>query len=278
MVFCSIFEKRTCWNYIKTTTLGNPWPHWPPGINVSAGIWRDFYTGQELDDYPKPFPPGTTFSNADGCLGFDTWWPGNNWVFNFNTSWFEGGCTSSWRGCPCYNPKPKLYPEQPPIMFLRGLCPSSYFRTKNPTRGLRYTPTQHPVTMRDTQFVGGMSTTIFFSYLGAGWTIKDGVYNVTATTTAAKDGYALGKHEWFITGDHVNCHKGENYTTFLKLTGCQDSEFTCNDGACVSMEQRCDQLPGLTSIFLSKNLCADVESYFQIVAMARTRASASCLC
>ena len=102
--------------------------------------------------------------------------------------------------------------------------------------------------MRDTQYVGGMSTTIFFGWTG--WTIKDGVYNVTATTTAAKDGYALGRHEWFITGDHVNCHKGENYTTFLKLTGCQDGEFTCNDGACVSMEQRCDQLPGLTSIFL----------------------------
>ena len=30
----------------------------------------------------------------------------------------------------------------------------------------------------------------------------------------------------------------------LKLTGCNpDGEFTCNDGQCVKMERRCDQLP-----------------------------------
>ena len=27
------------------------------------------------------------------------------------------------------------------------------------------------------------------------------------------------------------------------MSGCQEGEFTCNDGQCVSMEQRCDQLP-----------------------------------
>ena len=70
------------------------------------------------------------------------------------------------------------------------------------------------------------------------------MYNVTGVTNAAKDGYALGKQEWTIEGDNINCHKGETYTTFLKLTGCREGSFTCDDGACVSMEQRCDQLPG----------------------------------
>ena len=89
-----------------------------------------------------------------------------------------------------------------------------------------------------------MSSYIFFDGWGGGWTIKDSVYNLTAVTTSAKDGYALGKQEWTIEGDHINCHKGETYTTFLKLTGCREGEFTCDDGTCVSMEQRCDQLPG----------------------------------
>ena len=46
-----------------------------------------------------------------------------------------------------------------------------------------------------------------------------------------------------VTGDDVSCHKGEPYTTFFKLTGCLDGDFTCDDGQCVRMEQRCDQLP-----------------------------------
>ena len=36
---------------------------------------------------------------------------------------------------------------------------------------------------------------------------------------------------------------GSEYTTELKMSGCQEGSFTCNDGQCVSMEQRCDQLP-----------------------------------
>ena len=30
----------------------------------------------------------------------------------------------------------------------------------------------------------------------------------------------------------------------LKLTGCKEDEFTCNDGQCVKMERRCDQVTG----------------------------------
>ena len=74
------------------------------------------------------------------------------------------------------------------------------------------------------------------------WKIEDVVSNATAVTTARLEEYALGKQEWSITGDHVNCQKGGNYSTFLKLTGCKAGEFTCDDGECVSMEQRCDQL------------------------------------
>ena len=80
------------------------------------------------------------------------------------------------------------------------------------------------------------------------WKIEDVVSNATAVTTASLEEYALGKQEWSITGDHVNCHKGGNYSTLLKLTGCKAGEFTCDDGECVSMEQRCDQLSDCRSV------------------------------
>ena len=86
-----------------------------------------------------------------------------------------------------------------------------------------------------------MSTEIYFG--GGGYTIGHSVFNVTATTTASYNSYALGLNEWYVVGDSINCYKGENYTIKLKLSGCSDGEFTCSDGECISMEQRCDQLP-----------------------------------
>ena len=198
-------------------------------------MWRDYYTAKELDAFYKPFKPGYRHTaDAGDCLGLFTYWADFNFDIQFNESWWGGGCTSSWRGCPCG-------PGPAPVLHLRGLCPASVLRTKDPSLGTRYTPLQLPNNMRNTFFVGGMSTRIHFN--STMWTISDSVSNITAVTNARKDGYALGKQEWTIIGDSLNCFKGEPYTTWLKLTGCLEGEFTCDDGQCVSMEQRCDQLP-----------------------------------
>ena len=60
---------------------------------------------------------------------------------------------------------------------------------------------------------------------------------------ANKKSYVLGRNEWTVTGDVYDCHKGEPYTTYLKLSGCNPGEFTCDDGQCVTMEERCNQIP-----------------------------------
>ena len=210
--------------------------HWPEDAEVSEGVWRDYYTGDKLEDFPKPWkkPHDERFGEGVDCLGLYTWWPEEGHVIQFDTSWWEGDCTGSWRGCPCKND------QLPPLLFLRGLCPSSRFRTKNPNLGLQFTPVQRPHILRDVWFKGGMSSKI---QSRGQWTISDDVWNTTAVTNAPKDSYALGKHEWMVSDDDINCHNGENYTTFLKLTGCLEGEFTCDDGQCVRMEQRCDQLP-----------------------------------
>ena len=36
---------------------------------------------------------------------------------------------------------------------------------------------------------------------------------------------------------------GGKHETELKMSGCQNGEFTCNDGQCVNMSERCNQLP-----------------------------------
>ena len=75
------------------------------------------------------------------------------------------------------------------------------------------------------------------------WILTDAKYEVTASSTAPKQSYLLGIHEWTISND--NCEKGKPYTAMVKLTGCNpDGEFTCDDGQCIKMERRCDQVTG----------------------------------
>ena len=43
-----------------------------------------------------------------------------------------------------------------------------------------------------------------------------------------------------ICHENILCFQGQPYTATLKLSGCREGEFTCWDGQCVTMEQRCD--------------------------------------
>ena len=88
-----------------------------------------------------------------------------------------------------------------------------------------------------------MSTEIYWKYikkpqLDGRWTIGHSVFNVSATTTAPYNSYALGLNEWYVVGDSNSCNKGENYTIKLKLSGCSDGQFTCSDGQCIPMKER----------------------------------------
>ena len=67
--------------------------------------------------------------------------------------------------------------------------------------------------------------------------------NTTAISEAAFSSFALGSHNWTISNDNKTCStKGESYSRRLKLTGCREGEFTCSDGQCIKMDERCDQI------------------------------------
>lgn len=75
------------------------------------------------------------------------------------------------------------------------------------------------------------------------WILSDNLGKTQATANAEEMSYAMGKLVWTVSNDTVRCNKGNTYTTALKITSCRDVEFTCSNGDCVSMDQRCDQLP-----------------------------------
>ena len=129
--------------------------------------------------------------------------------------------------------------EHPVQMYLqlRGLCPDSNIDQVYITRNK---PRSGKVIL-----VGFKNTIIEYDGSEFGWKLRvEGMLQSTSgLSIAPRSTYALGKHEWAIEGDSLECSKrGEPYTRLLKLTGCRVGEFTCSDGQCISMNKRCDQI------------------------------------
>ena len=64
--------------------------------------------------------------------------------------------------------------------------------------------------------------------------------NFLATSKATQGSLLLGPQEWTVHNDSEECTVEDSYTIMMLMTACNDTEFTCNDGGCVNMENRCD--------------------------------------
>ena len=209
--------------------------HWPETevvkneikkLEAEVAVWRDFYTGQRLDDWTKPF----WYSTRDlddvtmNCMGAYTDVP---WAKSWDDTW---PCFYYLdQSCPC------IYRAQP-LLRMRGLC--------SPLIDGLFSPKQLPGNPRNMILMGAETTRIEYDDESSKWTLKDSLYDVTAVSYATKLSYVIGKHEWTISNDVYKCGNGQPYTTMLKLTGCKEEEFTCDDGQCIAMERRCDQVTG----------------------------------
>ena len=61
---------------------------------------------------------------------------------------------------------------------------------------------------------------------------------ILATINASSGSLLLGPHLWSFEGDASQC--STTYSTMMALTGCNTTEFSCKEGSCVPMAQRCD--------------------------------------
>ena len=118
---------------------------------------------------------------------------------------------------------------------LRGLCPNSAIDEF-------YKPMNDWADLRRLQLQGLGRSSITYYKDKKMWSLNVTHSNLRATSKAPHATFTLGKHNWTVTGDE-NCNDGAEYVTELKMSGCQDNEFTCNDGQCVNMTERCNQLP-----------------------------------
>ena len=184
------------------------------------GHWVDYYNKRQVN-YTLPWAKGEpNGGRSENCIALVS-----------DIGMLDFPCESAtWaHACSCER-------TPPPYMRLRGLC------SKTTVKDTLFQPV-NKITNFETLFLVGLQTSIIFDSKRGKWTLDDKEFNVTAISKAPFESFTLGRHNWTIRGDKGCSEEGEEYTTELKLSGCLEGNFTCNDGQCVSMEQRCDQIP-----------------------------------
>ena len=182
-------------------------------------MWRHEETGQEaaFTDWGPGQPNGRQVQNC-ACLR----------KFN-GYRWDDCGCTSYSLPSICRRE------QGPPVLRLRGLCPFSDIDTI-------YTPRNMGVE-GELILVGYDHNQIVYVPSSSVWQVgrlsRQGNYT-RAISKASRASLAIGTNLWKVYNDSKRCSVETEYEASLTLTGCTEDEFTCVDGFCVDMEQRCD--------------------------------------
>ena len=88
---------------------------WPEQVEAMEGVWRDYYTGEQLENYKRPWY--RRFGKTHSCISFSR-------RYAETRSWKEETCASDFHemGCPCSF-------ETPPIIHVRGFCSKTLLDT-----------------------------------------------------------------------------------------------------------------------------------------------------
>ena len=190
----------------------------PVDDRKTEGEWRDFHTGSVMQNYTPPWvgsrPDGGKRQNCAYLLNGDTWG--------------DAQCDSPNFACMCtHNPYNSLE--------FKGLCPRSAI-------DFHYKSISNFSDSRQLTLQGLKGTVMKYNNEEEIWMLNARDSNLSGKSKASHASFTLGKHKWIIEGDK-GCNGGKPYVRELKMSGCQKGNFTCNDGQCVSIEQRCNQLP-----------------------------------
>ena len=187
-----------------------------PFVLDSKDKFVDFYT-QTAVPRDLPWLPGEPNGGRSE--------PCSSWAIN-GGKLFDAQCAFSPSNCMC-----KF--ESTPILKLRGLCKNTNVDTSYTVKNVN----------GNIVYFGVAGTRIEFS---GQWMISVNMLNTSALTSADEESFVLGRHSWIFTDESVKCKEQSPHTRGLKMTRCSEGEFTCGNGDCIVMEERCDQVADCT--------------------------------
>ena len=210
---------------------------------VEEGIWRDSATGEVLDIarfWSPGQPNGMQIQNCLGIVG------GHLDASTARSDLYDDGGCETERQCSMCNFR------LPPRATLRGLC-------KNNMVDVYYTVRWDEVTNMP-YYHGFLHSIIKYHEDTETWVLSSlpspsSVDNsVNGSSIAAIMNMGTGAQTWQFNKDICLTNSLDPFQTLM--TVCSLQEFTClSDGACISMEKRCDLFPNCDD-FSDENDCS----------------------
>ena len=184
-------------------------------FQLESGKFVDFYNNSPISvDMWNPGQPNGGENQ-----------PTTSWILNFNEYLlFDQGAAAP-AICMCQF-------HQTPVLKLRGMCENSHVD--------RYFALSY--NNGNIVFKGLTRTEMIFEENSL-ITLTNGQQKIlTSKAIGSSSPYPLGKHVWKVfNGQHICTDDIVNESKLLKMTGCSDGYFTCNNGDCIPMNERCDQ-------------------------------------
>ena len=195
------------WNYSSTFAVFSP--YW---LKDEAGF-VDYYNNSAIN--PELWFPGQPNGGMEAPLA--VWNPAVEKYLLFDYGYTQGTCMCQF--------------DNSPILTLRGLCEQT---DVDKLFVLKYSH-------GDIIFKGIRNSKLT--------KVKDSV-TISYQDRLVMEGkimgtipYPIGKLWLRVTDNAISCNEGKvNDSVALKLTACPDGYFTCDNGECIAMEKRCDQL------------------------------------
>ena len=89
-------------------------------------------------------------------------------------------------------------------------------------------------------FVGPKGWVIARNETDMRWRMSHYHYTDLTLTMLDQDTLPIGRHKWLV--ENNVCREGITSAEVLLVSGCDEGQFTCDDGKCLQIEQRCNNI------------------------------------
>ena len=122
-------------------------------------------------------------------------------------------------------------PERP-TLSIRGNCADTQLDTRYTWSGAKSEGGRFI-------FRGWTNTELRFDKADARWILKMSESDNVYATYNESDEYPFGKRDWAVIGEP--CFNEESKEVTLQISSCGEEEFSCDNGICIPMEDRCNR-------------------------------------
>ena len=129
-----------------------------------------------------------------------------------------------------------------PSFTVRGLCEDAVMDTEFKFAAISPIPggCDFPNCNIYRSFVGPKGWIISYDKEEKVWKMSHHFYTKLTLTMLDPDVMPVGRHTWRV--ENNVCNQGNTNDIMLQISGCGDRDFTCDDGKCVKIDQRCNNI------------------------------------